>query len=93
MLYEKKRPSLFKEADSKDGYVEISMTDEELVALIDVVQFGYRMYKLAATSLRSNGEIEKADKMDAKAAVAASAANMLTADGDPGWPKTETDIL
>ena len=76
MVDTKSRPSIFSQPDTKDGYVEILMTDDELIALIDVVQFSYRMYKLAASSLRTNGESEKAEKMDVKASMALMAANM-----------------
>ena len=85
------RPSIFK-TDNNAGHVELYLNDDELIALIDTVQFAYRMYALAGNSLRSNGEGAKADQMDSKAAIAMALANMLIADGDPGAVATPDEV-
>ena len=77
------RPSIFKTEDNT-GQVELYLKDDELLALIDIVQFAYRIYALAGKSLRTNGEEDKADQMDTKAAVAIALAERLIADGAPG---------
>jgi hypothetical protein len=77
------RPSIFK-TEENTGQVELYLKDDELLALIDVVQFACRMYALAGNSLRNSGDGDKADQMDTKAAVAMALANMLIDDGDPG---------
>ncbi len=84
MKTETPRPSIFKEASKNKGYIELLVNDDELLALIDTVQFAYRMYALAGSSLRSSGEDAKADQMDSKAGIALALANMLLSDGDPG---------
>lgn len=85
------RPSIFK-TESNDGHVELYLKDDELIALIDTVQFAYRMYALAGNSLRGAGEEDKADQMDSKAGIALALANMLITDGDPGVASAAEDI-
>lgn len=62
------------------------MTDDELLALIDVVQFAYRMYSIGASSLRSGGDVERAEQMEIKAETAMLLSEKLIIDGDPSYP-------
>lgn len=86
------RPSLFKIKDSKDGFVDIHLSSEELLALMDIVQFSYRMYKIASDSLKDSGQEDKAKQMDTKASIAVELNEILLINADPGYPKSDTEI-
>jgi hypothetical protein len=92
MTSQQPRPSIFNSTTPYSDHVEIILKDDELLALIDVVQFAQRMYALAGSSLRGTDN-DKADQMEIKASIAQTLASMLIADGDPGSVVNSNEIV
>ena len=88
-----RHPSIFKTADRKSGIIEIYMTEEELLSLIDSVSFAFRMYHLTAKTYRESDQIPEADKMEVKAVNALTMVKKLIADGDPGYAGFDGEIM
>jgi hypothetical protein len=86
------RASIFQHRDS-DTHVEVNLTDDELISVIDILQFAYRMYSIGSAGLREAGDEEKAKLMDEKANMAMEMSMRLIDDGSPGEPRSETDLI